>query len=128
MEQPHHLAKFEHIKHSHLEVFFDVYNDPEQTKLKIKELMGCSLSDYLATHNMSEIEKIMICLDIGRALEFLHDENKIIHRDVKANNIIILKNKHSKLIVYNDYAIHLKAITSLAVSPHPTPTSPPPHT
>lgn len=41
----------------------------------------------------------MICVDVARGLTFLHEESrlKVVHRDIKATNILLDKNLNPKI-------------------------------
>ncbi|KAL7618477.1 hypothetical protein Lser_V15G01736 [Lactuca serriola] len=65
-----------------------------------------SLSDYLGSTggkltNLSWVQRIKICIDIARGLNYLHtkieDDRRIIHRDIKSDNILLSENWQAKI-------------------------------
>ncbi|KAJ0735724.1 putative protein kinase RLK-Pelle-LysM family [Helianthus annuus] len=59
-----------------------------------------SLADCLS-HNLTWVQRIKLCIDIARALDYLHSttdyKQKIIHRDIKSDNILLGKNFKAKI-------------------------------
>lgn len=57
------------------------------------------LLEYQGQHNLSNIQKINISIDILRALAYLHNRKPqyIIHRDIKPTNIVITASGKAKL-------------------------------
>lgn len=52
-----------------------------------------SLDDYLrGIHNMINlkwVQLLQMCLDIAEGLNYLHNEQSIIHRNIKSDNILL---------------------------------------
>lgn len=70
-------------------------------------LSGMNLDDFIQkVHRVSFDEVLVISKQILGALNFSH-ENKILHRDVKPSNIMILENNYCYLI---DYSIGVKTV------------------
>ncbi|XP_071692439.1 uncharacterized protein [Rutidosis leptorrhynchoides] len=64
-----------------------------------------SVDDYLGRTdkliNLTWVQRIKICIDVARGLDYLHtrldDERRIIHRDIKSGNILLGKNMEAKI-------------------------------
>ncbi|XP_023761496.1 uncharacterized protein LOC111909939 [Lactuca sativa] len=64
-----------------------------------------SLDDYLGSEgsltNLTWVQRIKICIDIARGLNYLHTkiegEQRIIHRDIKSGNILLGENWEAKI-------------------------------
>ncbi len=58
---------------------------------------GEHLDDYCTSHNLSISERIRLCLPICQAITHAHD-NRVVHRDLKPNNILVGKDGRPQLI------------------------------
>ena len=94
---PHNRLLFERemniasaCRHPCLLQFIGATND-EGTPLFVTELMEMSLRDLLKLRQLSETEIRVICLDVARALNYLHQKkpSPIIHRDVSSANVLL---------------------------------------
>jgi len=56
-----------------------------------------SLADYILAYKIDENEVKIKFLEILAALEYIHKEHKIVHRDIKLDNILLDKNHHIRL-------------------------------
>ncbi|KAI3511234.1 hypothetical protein L1887_18381 [Cichorium endivia] len=64
-----------------------------------------SLDDYLGSTgsltNLTWVQRIKICIDVARGLNYLHtkieDNRRIIHRDIKSGNILLEQNWQAKI-------------------------------
>ncbi|KAI3691487.1 hypothetical protein L2E82_49848 [Cichorium intybus] len=64
-----------------------------------------SLDDYLggtsSLTNLTWVQRIKICIDVARGLNYLHtkieDDRRIIHRDIKSGNILLGQNWEAKI-------------------------------
>ena len=87
------------IRHPNIVQYLGVYQDPETgLPVLLMELMDESLTHFLenATEPVPYHIQLTICLDIARALSFLHS-NSIIHRDLSSNNILLIGKSRAKL-------------------------------
>ena len=77
-------------RHPHLLQFVGATND-EESPLFVTELMMKSLRDLLQERQLSVQEICVLCLDIARALNYLHQKKPvpIIHRDVSSANVLL---------------------------------------
>ena len=92
-------AFLEEIRHPNVIQYLGVYRDPETgLPVLLMELMDESLTHFLesSTTPIPCYIQVNICLDIARALSFLH-LNGIIHRDLSSNNILLTGKCRAKL-------------------------------
>ena len=87
------------LRHPNIIQYLDVYQDPD-TKLPIllMELMDGSLTHFLEDF-LQQIPlhiQVNFSHDIALALSFLH-ANKIIHRDLSSNNVLLISNVRAKV-------------------------------
>ena len=77
-------------RHPHLLQFVGATNDQE-SPLFVTELMMTSLRDLLQERQLLVQEIYVLCLDIARALNYLHQKKPvpIIHRDVSSANVLL---------------------------------------
>ena len=77
-------------RHPHLLQFVGATND-EESPLFVTELMMKSLRDLLHERELLIEEIHVLCLDIARALNYLHQKKPvpIIHRDVSSANVLL---------------------------------------
>ena len=77
-------------RHPHLLQFVGATNDKE-SPLFVTELMMKSLRDLLQERQLLVQEIYVLCLDIARALNYLHQKKPvpIIHRDVSSANVLL---------------------------------------
>jgi len=99
---------FEQLHHPNAEVLYNMNYNDKYIYNEMKKMKGYSLKEYIVSNKMKEIEKVMIALDLARVIDFLHQRN-IAHRDIKSNNVLYMKNKQTKLIVYDDVAMRVRS-------------------
>ncbi|KAJ0511315.1 putative protein kinase RLK-Pelle-LRR-I-1 family [Helianthus annuus] len=74
-----------------------------------------SLDDYLRNKekrtNLTWVQRIKICIDIARGLDYLHTpvgvKQKLIHSDLKSANILLGKNLEAKIVDFSSTNFHL---------------------
>ena len=86
------FSEYENIVH-----VFDYFEANNTAYLVMEFLDGCSLKKYMEKHRLSVDESVDIACRICSILRHLHEE-KIIHRDINLNNIMICRNGSVKLI------------------------------
>jgi serine/threonine protein kinase len=87
------------LRHPNVIQYLGVYQDPD-TKLPVllMELMDGSLTHFLED-SLQQIPfhiQVNLSHDIALALSFLH-ANKIIHRDLSSNNVLLISNVRAKV-------------------------------
>jgi len=77
-------------------IFYEYFNTKESSAY-VMELCDGNLLHYIMDKNL-EIEDIKnILIQLNNSFKIMH-ENKILHRDIKAKNILYKKDKNSKII------------------------------
>ena len=91
-------------RHPHLLQFVGATND-EESPLFVTELMEKSLRDLLHEREPSVEEILVLCLDIARALNYLHQKKPvpIIHRDVSSANVLLWRQRDQWRGKVSDY-------------------------
>ena len=87
------------IRHPNITQYLGMYEDPETGQsVLLMELMDKNLTQFLKVSKepIPYYIQVNICLDVARALSFLH-RNDIIHRDLSSNNILLIGNCRAKL-------------------------------
>ncbi|KAJ0687478.1 putative protein kinase RLK-Pelle-LRR-I-1 family [Helianthus annuus] len=78
------------------------YCDENDEKVLIYEYLSKgSLDRYLNDTSLTWVKRLNICIDVARALDFLHGgvgkQAKVIHRDIKTENILLNNDWKAKL-------------------------------
>ncbi|MFS7990707.1 putative protein kinase RLK-Pelle-LRR-I-1 family [Helianthus anomalus] len=81
------------------------YCDENDEKVLVYEYLSRgSLDRYLNDTSLTWVKRLNICIDVARALDFLHEgvgkQAKVIHRDIKTENILLNKDWKAKLADY----------------------------
>ena len=88
------------LKHPNIVQYLGTHEeDGLQTVVLLMELLDCSLHSYLDDHQSNPLpfhQEINICLDVSRALDYLH-ANNIHHRDLSCKNILMLGEFRAKV-------------------------------
>jgi serine/threonine protein kinase len=86
------------LDHPHLVKAIDFGFDGSQLYMVVEYVDGCSLGDRIETEQrLQESEAVSIVVQIADALDLAH-RHKIIHRDVKPDNILMDSTGDAKLI------------------------------
>ena len=87
------------IRHPNIVQYLGIYHDDDTgLPILLMELMDESLTSFLK-RSLKPIPyhiQVNICHDISLALSFLHS-NKIIHRDLSGNNVLLISNSRAKV-------------------------------
>ena len=87
------------IRHPNIVQYLGTYQDPDtQLPVLLMELMDDSLTHFLdSSKQLAPYHvQVNICHDIILAISFLHS-NKIIHRDLSSNNVLMIGNVRAKV-------------------------------
>ena len=113
------------IKHPNIVQFLGMESDPDtHLPVLLMELMDDSLTHYLetSTQPIPYHIQVIICHDITLALSFLHS-NKIIHRDLSSNNVLLTSSTRAKVTdfgmarLYNSLNCEARTHLTLTVCP-----------
>ena len=98
-------AVFDYLKHNqncHIPVILDYHEEDGVLIVTEERIDGVTLDKYIEDKNPGRKEKIKIINDLCDGLIFLHSAPvPIIHRDIKANNIMIANDGVLKIIDYD---------------------------
>ena len=89
------------MKHSNIVQFFGIHYS-EQTGLPVLVMEGLkySLTKFLETHEkgtIAETAALSILFDVSKGLVYLHEVEKVAHRDLSSNNILLTENMCAKI-------------------------------
>ena len=87
------------VRHPNIVQFLGLGRNPDSDiPVLLMELMEISLTDYVKNSKMpvDYILQLNICHDITQALFYLHS-NKIVHRDLSSNNVLLDHEKKAKV-------------------------------
>ncbi len=102
------------LTHSHpnLPRVYDYYKENEELVVIEEYVSGMNVREAIAVGTLTEERKREIVLKTADALMFLHGANPpIIHRDVKAENILLTEDGGVKLIDYDAARTWVKGLT-----------------
>ncbi|KAJ0690859.1 putative protein kinase RLK-Pelle-LRR-I-1 family [Helianthus annuus] len=92
-------------KHPNIVCLLGFCYEPPHMILVYEHVSKGSLDDYLGSEgkmtNLSWEQRIKICIDIAHGLDYIHttmeNKQKIIHRDIKSDNILLGENWEAKI-------------------------------
>ncbi|KAI3512288.1 hypothetical protein L1887_19603 [Cichorium endivia] len=80
-------------KHPNVVSLLGFCDEESQMILVYEHVSRGSLDDYLrgidTMINLKWVQRLQVCLDIAQGLNYLHNEQGIIHRDIKSDNILL---------------------------------------
>ncbi len=77
------------LEHPHIVPLYDYWREPDSAYLVMRYLRGGSLRDHIDTGGKMDVDMTGKVLEqVGSALTFAH-RNGVVHRDVKADNILM---------------------------------------
>lgn len=96
---------FKYLKNNHnihIPVIYDYYKQDDKLIVIEEYIQGETLDSLLNKNKLNDQEKRNVLKDVMEALIFLHNSNPtIIHRDLKASNIIVNEDGLTKLIDFD---------------------------
>ena len=97
------------LRHPNVIQYLGMYQDPDTNlPVLLMELMDYNLTHFLNT-SLQQIPfhiHVNFCLDIALALSFLH-ANKVIHRDLSSNNVLLISNIRAKVTDFGMATLHV---------------------
>ncbi|XP_076940034.1 uncharacterized protein LOC143609052 [Bidens hawaiensis] len=92
-------------KHDNIVPLLGFCDEGKEMILVYEHASNGSLDNYLGntsnSTNLTWVQRIKICVDVARGLNYLHtrveDEQRIVHRDIKSGNILLGKNWVAKI-------------------------------
>lgn len=95
-----------------IEQLYDVVETDDSFWLILEYVEGGSLLEFVNNHGpMPEHFARMIFIELVMAIEYLHQEREVAHRDIKAENVLLDRNNNIRLI---DFGL---SVVSTAVDP-----------
>src|SRR5690606_17593311 len=101
--EPHYIERFKReamllakLNHTHIVQIYDFIESAEQLALVMELVDGQNLQTYLREHIASMPQRLQWLAQIAEGLSVAHDAG-IIHRDLKADNILINKRGQAKI-------------------------------
>ena len=86
------------LRHPHIARFFDSGSTPEGIPYVIMEYVdGTRLDEYCTEQRFDLVGRISIMLRVCAAVEYAH-QNRVVHRDLKPGNILVLNSGAPKLL------------------------------
>lgn len=91
-----------HLDYPGIPKIFACYENEKMSCVVREYIDGVSLDEYIHNNELSEKEKINICIKLADILVYLHSQKKpIIHRDIKPGNVIVKANGDVALIDFD---------------------------
>ena len=101
------------LEHPHIVPLYDYWREPDSAFLVMRYLRGGSLRDRIDKHGILDTEAAGKVLEqVGSALTFAH-RNGVIHRDIKADNILLDEDGNAYL---GDFGIAMKVGTQTSIA------------
>ncbi|KAK9063628.1 hypothetical protein SSX86_017499 [Deinandra increscens subsp. villosa] len=95
------IALLSVYKHENIVSLVGFCDEGEKKILVYRYETNGSLDKHLRNINLTWIQRLKICLDAARGLQYLHDdvgaEHRVLHRDVKSANILLDENWRAKI-------------------------------
>jgi serine/threonine protein kinase len=93
------VALMKTLDHPFIASLFDVLEDPAHFYLVIEHIENGTLLDYInATRGLQEQQAHRLFCQLVSVLEYLHFERRIVHRDLKAENVLMDRHMNVRLI------------------------------
>lgn len=82
------LKNLKLLKHPNIPLFYGISQDSKDLMLVQQLVEGNTLSKFLKEKNVTDIDKMLILLDLAKVLEYLHGF-RFIHKDLKPENVMV---------------------------------------
>ena len=87
------------MDHPFIASFFEVLDDEKNFYIAIELVENGNLLDYINdNHGLSENEARRIFYQLVTVLEYLHAEKRVVHRDLKAENVLLDRYNNIRLV------------------------------
>jgi len=109
------------LTHPNIILYLGTYTQPQSNlPMLLMELLDENLTSFLERqrHPLPYDSEVSISYDISLGLSFLHS-NKIIHRDLSSNNVLMLGNRRAKISDFGMARIFEEASRLHSITPNP---------
>lgn len=96
------VAKFKRFKHTNVVQLIDFIDDSEGRCMVMEYVDGPSLKWYLLNRPFKFVERLNICQQICRGMQYLHDKG-CIHHDFKPANVLFTRTGTVKIVDFSLY-------------------------
>jgi calcium-dependent protein kinase len=90
------------LNHPHITKCYEIYEDSKTISFILEFIEGGDLLEYLSNlpeHKTSDYDALNIIIQILETVNYLHNEKKIAHRDLKLENFLVIFDKNKKPII-----------------------------
>ena len=105
------------LNHPHITKCYEIYEDIKSISFVLEYINGGDLLEYLSNlpeHKVNDNEALNIIIQILETVNYLHNEKKIAHRDLKLENFLIIFNEKNKPIIkLSDFGFSCKIPSNL---------------
>ncbi|KAJ0705054.1 putative protein kinase RLK-Pelle-CrRLK1L-1 family [Helianthus annuus] len=88
-------------KHDNLVSFIGFSNENDEKIIVYKHEVRGSLDKYLATTDLTWVQRLHICLGVAHGINYLHcdvgEGHRVLHRDIKSSNLLLNENWEAKI-------------------------------
>ncbi|MCQ2288296.1 MAG: serine/threonine protein kinase [Muribaculaceae bacterium] len=81
-------ANLARMKHPNIVEVTDAFEDNGTCYYVMDFVEGENLNDYIRSHRLSENEAVSIARDIANALQYMHEQHRMLHLDLKPGNVM----------------------------------------
>ncbi len=81
-------ANLARMKHPNIVEVTDAFDENGTYYYVMDHIEGENLNDYIKSHSLSESEAVAIARDIATALQYMHEQHRMLHLDLKPGNVM----------------------------------------